>query len=636
MNLLAYKRFTWSGIILNRISHFLIYFFGALALAGTLGCNNGDSEDSVRPVILISLDTLRQDRLGCYGYGRNTSPELDRFAKEEAVLFESAYVQAPFTLPSHMSMLTGFYPETHGVLLPVLPDGKGTLGCLSDNFTTLAEALKADGYRTTAFTDGGLISKIYGFAQGFDEYRDFRRPNAEENGFRKHNKELYSWIKENKQQDFFLFIHTYDTHAPFVPPEPFKSQHCNTPPGGDVPKESLNLCSMLSYHEPFKLHNYSRLQDILNVYDGCVSFVDQEVGRLFKFLKEEGLFNNSLIIVTSDHGELFLENGLMIGHGVLASNEEMLVPLLIKFPDSLHKGRREKHIVESVDIMPTILSALDIPLPEDIQGQNILAGLNGNKWSKEFAFGISPNAKNMHYLVHKGIKYIEAIDDPTRFTIKAHMKPDTPVGAQMPKDPYFIKNDKAYYYDFKTDPLGLIELLYRGDRAYDLSDAKSEWKAKQIMDESVLKNFKRQTLLLSARSVALGKKMNSCAKNNTAVLTEKEKMLLESLGYGGMLDSGSGLNAGGGNNSTTDLKTVPALVDRSLLIKGDNLIWDMTRFVFKKADPPSEEDFNSRLEEARSCYEQFKAKYPNMDHWITWRLESLKVAKKMIQENKAK
>ena len=159
-------------------------------------------------IILISLDTLRADHLGCYGYYRNTSPSIDAFSKEN-IVFDHAVVQAPNTLPSHMSIMTSLYPSFHGVWR------KNSR--LADEHTTLAELLQEGGYQTAAFTDGGYVRAVFGFNQGFDTYDD------RGGGIARILPKVKKWLDENKLNKFFLFIHCYDIHAPYNPPPPYNS-----------------------------------------------------------------------------------------------------------------------------------------------------------------------------------------------------------------------------------------------------------------------------------------------------------------------------------------------------------------------------------------------------------------------------
>jgi len=159
-----------------------------------------------RNIILISLDTLRADHLGTYGYHRNTSPFIDAFAKE-SIVFDNAVVQAPNTLPSHMSIMTSLYPSFHGT--------KESKSRLDDEHITLAELLKEKGYQTAAFVDGGFVSATFGFDQGFDIYNDQGRRIVQI------LPKVKKWLDENMSTPFFLFIHCFDIHSPYNPPPPY-------------------------------------------------------------------------------------------------------------------------------------------------------------------------------------------------------------------------------------------------------------------------------------------------------------------------------------------------------------------------------------------------------------------------------
>ena len=584
-------------------------------------------------MILISVDTLRQDHLGCYGYGRDTSPNLDRFAREDAVVFESACAQAPYTLTSHMSMLTGLYPEAHGVLNPVADDDSGRTSRLPDGVTTLAEALHEAGFVTEAFTDGIFLNRKYGFDQGFDRYRDKRNPLPEENGFRKYRKALHAWIRAHGDRDFFLFIHTYDTHAPYVPPPSYRSKFRGAPPARDLPSGSLEYGALLGCHSLLDLDQYVNLQDVVDVYDGCIAFVDHEIGRLFALLREMGLWEDALIVFTSDHGESFMENGLMIGHGLCATNEETRVPLLIKFPGSPYGGRRVDHVVESVDIMPTVLSCLGISVPPDVQGQDLLEGLEAGHWQKSYAYGTSPESGRNHYLVRNGIKFIEGVNDPTGNLIRVQLLPMNPPNAPCPGEPYYEMHGTAYFYDFEHDPLGLAELFYRGDRAYDLHASRYEYRAERISDEKVLLNFKKAARALAAESLRIKKKYAG-ETSQGAPLSEEEMKQLAELGYGGVLAS-SGLGPRGGAESADAplaLKQDPLLTDRSLLNRGDEVLWIYHRMFRKKKVRVGPRVYLRRIAKARSLYLEFRQKHPDKTAWVEWRLKTLDQAEAFVKE----
>jgi arylsulfatase A-like enzyme len=591
-----------------------------------------------RAVLLISLDTLRQDHLGCYGYGRNTSPNIDRFAREDAVLFEAAYAQAPYTLPSHMSIFTGLYPEAHGVLMPRVVDESGEIRVarLSSRIPTLAEVLAQQGFTTSAFTDGLLVKGKYGFDRGFEEYRDEYRERHEENGFRKYGKALRRWVRWHSDEDFFLFVHTYDVHEPYVAPEPFRSRFAGEPAGRELPSASLMYCSLLAKHEDRELHRYTSLEGLVNAYDGGIAFVDDELGKLFDLLKREGLWEEALVVITSDHGELFMENGLMIGHGLTLYNEETLVPLLIKFPGSAHAGKRVDHIVESVDIMPTVLAALNVPVPADLQGQDLIAGLEEGRWKKNHAFGVSPHTSNNHYLLQDGVKFIEAVDDPWGNLIRSKFRPMIlEIMVPPPIAEYEQRRDmaewrKLFYYDVRLDPLGLTEVFHRGDRIYDFQDAEFEWKTEEIQDREQLWKYKTNAYALAARSTELSEIYRE-EGDATEDLPAEDIEMLEALGYVDIADvAGTGAVSGRGI-SPPKIHVRPPLTDRTLLNLGDYHLWHIIRYLKTTEDDSLPARFGRDIEKARFYFEQFEKEHPDRKMWVYWRLNSLNVAQKNLR-----
>ena len=593
-------------------------------------------------VLLVSLDTLRQDHLGCYGYGRDTSPNLDRFAREDAVLFEAAYAQAPYTLPSHMSIFTGLYPEAHGVLNPKVQEesGESRVARLSSNIPTLAEILAQHGFATSAFTDGVLVKGKYGFDRGFDQYRDDASARHQENGFRRYGKELHRWVRRHSDESFFLFVHTYDTHEPYVPPEPFRSRFEAEPPGRELPPASLVYGSLLAKHDGMDLHQYVSIQDTVDVYDGAIAYVDHELGKLFDLLKEEGLWDGALIVITSDHGEAFMENGLMIGHGLALYNEETLIPLLIKLPESAHAGTRVAHVVESVDIMPTILAALDLPAPDDIQGQDLIAGLTEGRWKKDHAFGISPNSGGNHYLFQDGVKFIEAVEDHSGHRMRLHLRPMILETMLPPPIREFqggrdmTEWKELFYHDIRLDPLGLTEVFHRGDRIYDLRKAKFEWQAQEIRDTERLRKFKTAARALAARSSELGE---SYAEEAGAFdgPSDDDTALLEALGYVGLAASAAPTAAGAVSEregSRLEVHAPAPLTDRTLLDRGDHHLWQIIRYLKLSKKRSLPQRFQKDIDTARSFFEEFEKQHPDRKMWVYWRLNSLDLAQRSLRK----
>ncbi len=348
-----------------------------VAIAGCGSSDHSDREGPPRRVVVISLDTLRADHLGSYGYERPTSPALDRFA-QEGVVFERAYAQATWTLPSHMSLLTGLYPDSHGV---VHDEHR-----LADEVPTLAEVLQDRGFETAAFTDNGFVAGSFGFSDGFDTYDDHvavADPDAVK-GLERTLPLIDRWLDGHADDDFFLFVHTFDVHGPYQAPEELEREWRENAADGSWGDEGPYLRSLrlLDY---LQLEQYRSLEDLIADYDAGIRHTDGLVERLFDQLRARGLYEGSLIVVTSDHGESFFEDGFYVGHGVQLSEAEMHIPLLVKFPDGRFEGRRVEEIVEMIDVMPTILETMGVSETQHppMQGRSLRPLLLGedSEWS---------------------------------------------------------------------------------------------------------------------------------------------------------------------------------------------------------------------------------------------------------------
>jgi arylsulfatase A-like enzyme len=301
-----------------------------------------------RAVVLVSVDTLRADHLGCYGYERETSPAVDALAKEGA-LFLNTYAPSPWTLPSHVSLLTSLNGVRHQVYYEEDRMDPGQI--------TLAEMLRSKGFLTAAFTDGGFLSRVYGFGKGFDAYSESTGGVQSTDSAMRIWRPASEWLDGNRDKDFFLFLHTYQPHSPYVCPRPYATMFLGENPS----RSSINLNGYLGGHAGrFRQLPENERLEIIGLYDGEVRYTDEAlVAPLIAKLKEHGLYDSALIIFTSDHGEEFFEHrGWTHGHSLY--DESLKVPLIIKFPGGRHKGLRLKPMVRLIDIMPTILEEFGI------------------------------------------------------------------------------------------------------------------------------------------------------------------------------------------------------------------------------------------------------------------------------------
>jgi arylsulfatase A-like enzyme/cytochrome c-type biogenesis protein CcmH/NrfG len=304
--------------------------------------------DSRPNLVLVSIDTLRADHLGCYGYKLIQTPHIDRLAGE-GVRFNTVVCQVPLTLPSHCTILTGTYPAYHGVR-----DNVGYK--LPESRTTLATILKTQGYQTAAFIGAYVLNSKFGLSRGFDYYDDQIAgssglgPVVNLNSVERRAGEVVSrttsWMDAHPRTPFFVWIHLYDPHDPYEPPSPFKEKYKERP------------------------------------YDGEIAYVDQELGRFLEFLKQKGLYEKTVVVLVSDHGESFGEHQEWT-HGYFIYDTTLLVPLIVKPIEKGLTGRSVAEQVSLVDVVPTVLQLLDLPRPAELQGQGMLGLMLGKSggWS---------------------------------------------------------------------------------------------------------------------------------------------------------------------------------------------------------------------------------------------------------------
>jgi arylsulfatase A-like enzyme/Flp pilus assembly protein TadD len=335
----------------------------------------GPRQPQVRNVLLISIDTLRADHVSSYGFPRPTTPHIDALARE-GVLFKNVHTPAPVTLPAHCSMLTGTLPPTHGVrdnLNKRLPDSS----------ETLAELLKAKGLATGAVVSSFVLDRRFNLSQGFDSYDDrFQAVHkigdiAERKGDET-TARAAEWLAAHAQKPFFLFVHYYDPHEPYAPPAPFAEQWADDP------------------------------------YSGEVAFADHGAGQLLQKLKQLGLYEQTLIVVTGDHGEMLGEHG-EADHGFFLYEGALNVPLVLSVPGARTGARQVDLPVSLVDVVPTVAALMGLPAPKQAQGQDLSPLLSATDtrvepkplYAETFTAARHYGASPLLAVIADGWKYIE-------------------------------------------------------------------------------------------------------------------------------------------------------------------------------------------------------------------------------------
>ncbi len=319
-------------------------------------------EQSQKPnIILISIDTQRADRFGTYGYNRPTTPNIDAFAKD-GIVFENAISTAPYTLPSHMSIFTSLYPSEHGVTHWTYK--------LDNSKTIYSEIIKEAGYRTAAFTAGSYVSGQFGFYRGFDSYYDSPYTLGE-NELSTTYEKAQKWLEDNHKYPFSMFFHTFEVHPPF-----FRE---------DFVPDSLKDKKELSLNDNKIKWNA--------IYDSHVLYMDKYIGKLIGDLKRLGVYNNTIIVLTSDHGEeLFDRTDELAGHGHTLYRDQIHVPLIVIYPNNIPADKRVSNIVSTIDIAPTILEYAGISIPHEFQGKSLQPLISGDKNNeKSFAYSECTN-----------------------------------------------------------------------------------------------------------------------------------------------------------------------------------------------------------------------------------------------------
>ena len=345
-----------------------IFTLAVLSLPGAA------AERPALSVVLITVDTLRPDHLGCYGDASIQTPSIDQLARG-GMRFAQAYTPVPITLPAHAALLTGEFPLATG-----MHDFSGNR--LPASAVTLAKILRDSGYTTAAFLGAPVLDARFGLNHGFDTYFDhFELRGLEEvhlDAVKRRGDQVVDeatkWLERNPRRPVLLWVHLYDAHAPYDPPEPYASRYRG------------------------------------RAYDGEIVFADVQVGRLLAALAQHGLLDKSLMVLASDHGESLGEHGEKT-HGFFVYNSTLHVPLIVQMPGVVPQVVQDE--VSLVDVMPTILQALRIPIPASVQGRsllNLLLGRAAENPSNLYAESYPPllhfGWNCLRSLEWRGLKYI--------------------------------------------------------------------------------------------------------------------------------------------------------------------------------------------------------------------------------------
>jgi arylsulfatase len=402
----------------------------ALALAGC-------GPDGPKPpnVVIVALDTLRPDHLGCYGYERDTSPAIDAFART-AALFEQAESPAPWTAPALLSVMTSLHPSVHGVR--GFPEPQR----MSARVLTLAEVLRSAGYATAAFTDGGYAKGQFGLDQGFSVY-----PANEDDTFHEHGSNLLhpsrvrsnvdrtlQWLERHREGPFFLFFHTYEVHGPYRAPSDVvrlfrpdwneEEEHARLAAAIERWNASREIDAagaqlVLNHYQHCRLEFEAGIEDKGDLqrrmkalglagaerpisqgtiefardhYDAEIRYMDGELARLFAWLDSPAIAPNTIVIVVSDHGEAIGEHG-KTGHGEVLHSEVLRVAMIVRAPGAA--PRRIAEPVTSLDLMPTVLDLASMPFDATrLQGRSLAPLLRGEP--------LAPAATFSHALSRSG------------------------------------------------------------------------------------------------------------------------------------------------------------------------------------------------------------------------------------------
>lgn len=369
-------------------------------------------------VILISIDTLRQDHVGVYGYHRNTTPNVDAFAAE-SIRFDTAIAHAPSTLPSHASIFTSMIPEHHRAF-------HATDRPLPDEAVTMAEVLWDEGFRTGGFTAGAQMHRKYKLDQGFDVWFNYEGDETHQRRFSDIVDKGKEFLAEHGDERFFLLLHTYEVHTPYTPPPEYLHEFdpdYDGPLGDEISVDYLKSV----FNNPVRLRVSEKdRQHIIAAYDGEIRNMDDAFGDLVAYLRENGLYENTMIIFTSDHGEEFGERGRVGWHSWTLYEELVRVPLIVKMPAGRFAGRTVGEVARGIDLLPTIVDVVGAsPSPAaSFEGASLMDRVLNRRGDavyavsqRDYAGEIPTSIRTQRWKLYDGALYDLAADPMERYDV---------------------------------------------------------------------------------------------------------------------------------------------------------------------------------------------------------------------------
>ncbi|MFW9875364.1 MAG: sulfatase [Candidatus Thorarchaeota archaeon] len=422
-------------------------------------------------ILLIIVDALRPDHLSVNGYGRNTSPNIDNVSKE-GVTFLNAYCTLPRSDPSITSIFTGMYPHSHDVRMVF-----GNK--INPSIPTLPEILRSHGYKTIFMGGSGLNSE--GLERGFEDFNLIRwkminklkrslykifNPNNFLSVTQQYTDIAIKWIKKNSNKKFFLCLHYENLHWPYLVPKPFdnmfdpdyKGKHdFNTLANGKFLRGDIIFGNVKLPRE--------EVDHAIAHYDGGIRYIDAHIGRLFNFINQVGLDENTLIVLTSDHGENFGEHNFYFQHGASLYEPSLKVPLIFRHPKLVSNNEILNARIQNIDIMPTVLDLLDIPLIDKIDGVSLLSLINGKTEKVRdyiFAESIEEHFAGNKRVFMKGVKgkWRTMIIGDWKIIFIPHPKEDIFELYNLKNDPHeennLIEKEKEIALDMKKRILNFL------------------------------------------------------------------------------------------------------------------------------------------------------------------------------------